>query len=277
MMKYHNHNDAMSPLREQLKTIIFGTDTLPGKLFDLVLIFTIIISIITVLIDSVEDYHQKYGNILKITEWILTIMFTLEYSMRIYCIRRPLSYMYSFYGVIDLLAILPTYLSVLIPGAEVLIVIRVLRVLRIFRVLKLVQYMGEASLLVKALSASRRKIFVFLFSIMNIVIILGSVMYLVEGEASGFDSIPRSIYWAIVTLTTVGYGDISPITNLGQAIAAVIMITGYSIIAVPTGIVTAELVFSDSQSREKECIVCNKGGLKNDSKYCRYCGAKLPK
>ena len=140
MMKYHNHNDAMSPLREQLKTIIFGTDTLPGKLFALVLIFSIIISIITVLIDSVEVYHQKYGNILKIAEWILTIMFTLEYSMRIYCIRRPLSYMYSFYGVIDLLAILPTYLSVLIPGAEVLIVIRVLRVLRIFRVLKLVQY-----------------------------------------------------------------------------------------------------------------------------------------
>ena len=276
MMKYHNHNDAMSPLREQLKTIIFGTDTLPGKLFDLVLIFTIIISIISVLIDSVEYYHQKYGNILKIAEWILTIIFTLEYSMRIYCIRRPLSYMYSFYGVIDLLAILPTYLSVLIPGAEVLIVIRVLRVLRIFRVLKLVQYMGEASLLVKALSASRRKIFVFLFSIMNIVIILGSVMYLVEGEASGFDSIPRSIYWAIVTLTTVGYGDISPITNLGQAIAAVIMVTGYSIIAVPTGIVTAELVFSDNIPGTQECIVCGMGDLKEDANFCRICGAKLP-
>ena len=276
MMKYHNHNDAMSPLREQLKTIIFGTDTLPGKLFDLVLIFSIIISIITVLFDSVEDYHQNYGNILKIAEWILTIMFTLEYSMRIYCIRRPLSYMYSFYGVIDLLAILPTYLSVLIPGAEVLIVIRVLRVLRIFRVLKLVQYMGEASLLVKALSASRRKIFVFLFSIMNIVIILGSVMYLVEGEASGFDSIPRSIYWAIVTLTTVGYGDISPITNLGQAIAAVIMVTGYSIIAVPTGIVTAELVFSDNIPGTQECIVCGMGDLKEDANFCRICGAKLP-
>ena len=276
MMKYHNHNDAMSPLREQLKTIIFGTDTLPGKLFDLVLIFSIIISIITVLIDSVEHYHQNYGNILKIAEWILTIMFTLEYSMRIYCIRRPLSYMYSFYGVIDLLAILPTYLSVLIPGAEVLIVIRVLRVLRIFRVLKLVQYMGEASLLVKALSASRRKIFIFLFSVMNIVIILGSVMYLVEGEASGFDSIPRSIYWAIVTLTTVGYGDISPITNLGQAIAAVIMVTGYSIIAVPTGIVTAELVFADNIPGTQECIVCGMGDLKEDAIFCRICGAKLP-
>ena len=184
--------------------------------------------------------------------------------------------MYSFYGVIDLLAILPTYLSVLIPGAEVLIVIRVLRVLRIFRVLKLVQYMGEASLLVKALSASRRKIFIFLFSVMNIVIILGSVMYLVEGEASGFDSIPRSIYWAIVTLTTVGYGDISPITNVGQAIAAVIMVTGYSIIAVPTGIVTAELVFSDNIPGTQECIVCGMGDLKEDANFCRICGAKLP-
>ena len=276
MMKYHNHNDAMSPLREQLKTIIFGTDTLPGKLFDLVLIFSIIISVITVLIDSVEYHHQNYGNILKIAEWIFTIMFTLEYSMRIYCIRRPLSYMYSFFGIIDLLAVLPTYLSLFIPGTEVLVVIRVLRVMRVFRVLKLAQYMGEAALLVKALSASRRKIFIFLFSVMNIVIILGSVMYLVEGEASGFDSIPRSIYWAIVTLTTVGYGDISPITNLGQAIAAVIMVTGYSIIAVPTGIVTAELVFSDHIPGTQECIVCGMGDLKEDAIFCRICGAKLP-
>ena len=267
----------MGTLRERLKIIIFGTDTRAGKLFDLFLIITIVLSIITVLLDSVAEYSRNYGNILNIAEWIFTIMFTVEYVLRIYCIRRPLGYMYSFFGIIDLLAVLPTYLSLFIPGTEVLAVIRVLRVLRVFRVLKLAQYMGEAELLVKALAASRRKIFIFLFSVMNIVIILGSVMYLVEGEASGFDSIPRSIYWAIVTLTTVGYGDISPITNLGQAIAAIIMITGYSIIAVPTGIVTAELVLSDSLSREKECIVCNKGGLKNDSKYCRYCGAKLPK
>ena len=276
-MKYHNHNLAMGTLRERLKIIIFGTDTRAGKLFDLFLIITIVLSIITVLLDSVAEYSRNYGNILNIAEWIFTIMFTVEYVLRIYCIRRPLSYMYSFFGIIDLLAVLPTYLSLFIPGTEVLAVIRVLRVLRVFRVLKLAQYMGEASLLVKALSASRRKIFIFLFSVMNIVIILGSVMYLVEGEASGFDSIPRSIYWAIVTLTTVGYGDISPITNLGQAIAAVIMITGYSIIAVPTGIVTAELTFAANKSGKQECIVCGMGDLNDDAKFCSSCGAKLPK
>ena len=267
----------MGTLRERLKIIIFGTDTRAGKLFDLFLIITIVLSIITVLLDSVAEYSRNYGNILNIAEWIFTIMFTVEYVLRIYCIRRPLGYMYSFFGIIDLLAVLPTYLSLFIPGTEVLAVIRVLRVLRVFRVLKLAQYMGEAELLVKALAASRRKIFIFLFSVMNIVIILGSVMYLVEGEASGFDSIPRSIYWAIVTLTTVGYGDISPITNLGQAIAAVIMITGYSIIAVPTGIVTAELVFAENVSGKQECIVCGIGDLNDDAKFCSSCGAKLPK
>ena len=276
MMNHQNNSKEMSPFREHIKIIIFGTDSRAGKLFDLVLIITIVLSIITVLLDSVNEYSQIYGNIFKVAEWIFTIMFTLEYAMRIYCIRRPLSYMYSFFGIIDLLAVLPTYLSLFIPGTEVLVVIRVLRVMRVFRVLKLAQYMGEAALLVKALSASRRKIFIFLFSVMNIVIILGSVMYLVEGEASGFDSIPRSIYWAIVTLTTVGYGDISPITNLGQAIAAVIMVTGYSIIAVPTGIVTAELVFSDNIPGTQECIVCGMGDLKEDANFCRICGAKLP-
>ena len=276
-MKYHNHNLAMGTLRERLKIIIFGTDTRAGKLFDLFLIITIVLSIITVLLDSVAEYSRNYGNILNIAEWIFTIMFTVEYVLRIYCIHRPLGYMYSFFGIIDLLAVLPTYLSLFIPGTEVLAVIRVLRVLRVFRVLKLAQYMGEAELLVKALTASRRKIFIFLFSVMNIVIILGSVMYLVEGEASGFDSIPRSIYWAIVTLTTVGYGDISPITNLGQAIAAVIMITGYSIIAVPTGIVTAELTFAANKSGKQECIVCGMGDLNDDAKFCSSCGAKLPK
>ena len=267
----------MGTLRERLKIIIFGTDTRAGKLFDLVLIITIVLSIITVLLDSVAEYSRNYGNILNIAEWIFTIMFTVEYVLRIYCIRRPLGYMYSFFGIIDLLAVLPTYLSLFIPGTEVLAVIRVLRVLRVFRVLKLAQYMGEAELLVKALSASRRKIFIFLFSVMNIVIILGSVMYLVEGEESGFDSIPRSIYWAIVTLTTVGYGDISPITNLGQAIAAVIMITGYSIIAVPTGIVTAELTFAANKTGKQECIICGMGDLNGDAKFCSSCGAKLPK
>lgn len=265
----------MGKIRDRIKIIIFGVDTWGGKLFDVVLIATIILSIIVVLLDSVESYHQKYGTILITAEWIFTIMFTLEYFLRIYCIRLPSSYIFSFYGIIDFLAVIPTYLSVLMPGTEVLAVIRVLRVLRVFRVLKLVQYMGEAELLVKAMVASRRKIYVFLFFIMNMVIILGSVMYLIEGETPGFTSIPRAIYWAIVTLTTVGYGDISPATGLGQAIAAVIMIMGYSIIAVPTGIVSSEINFIAKKTKKKKCIVCETSGLDEDAKFCRECGARL--
>lgn len=265
----------MSEFRDRVKIIIFGTDTTAGKLFDVVLIITIILSIIVVLLDSVTEYHQNNEDIFYIAEWIFTIMFTAEYLLRIFCIRRPVSYIFSFFGIIDFLAIIPTYLSLFLPGAEVFTVIRVLRVLRVFRVLKLVQYMGEANLLVKALAASRRKIFVFLFALMNIVVILGSVMYLVEGQSSGFTSIPRSIYWAIVTLTTVGYGDISPATNLGQAIAAVIMIMGWSIIAVPTGIVTSEINYVLKQTKKRECIVCGKGGFDEDAKFCSACGSKL--
>ena len=265
----------MSEFRDRVKIIIFGTDTTAGKLFDVVLIITIILSIIVVLLDSVTEYHQKNEDIFYIAEWIFTIMFTAEYLLRIFCIRRPVSYIFSFFGIIDFLAIIPTYLSLFLPGAEVFTVIRVLRVLRVFRVLKLVQYMGEANLLVKAFVASRRKIFIFLFVLMNIVVILGSVMYLVEGQSSGFTSIPRSIYWAIVTLTTVGYGDISPATNLGQAIAAVIMIMGYSIIAVPTGIVTSEINYVLKKTKKRECIVCGKGGFDEDAKFCSACGSKL--
>ena len=265
----------MSTLKEQIKIIIFGTDTKMGKLFDVVLIITIILSIITVLLDSVVEYNQQYGHIFNIAEWTFTIMFTVEYILRIYSIRRPFSYIFSFFGVIDFLAIIPSYLSLFLPGTEVFAVIRVLRVLRIFRVLKLVQFMGEADLLMKAMIASRRKIFIWLFFVMNIVIILGSIMYLVEGEAAGFDSIPRSIYWAIVTLTTVGYGDILPQTSLGQAIASFIMILGYSIIAVPTGIVTAEITFAAKDPEKQRCIVCGKEGLAWDAKFCSSCGAKL--
>ena len=268
----------MSRLKQIIKTIIFGTDTRVGKLFDEILIIAIILSIITVLLDSVSEYRQQYGQILNFAEWIFTIMFTIEYSMRIYCIKRPLSYVFSFYGIIDLLSVIPTYLSVLLPGTEVLSVIRILRVLRIFRVLKQVQYMGEANHLGEALIASKTKIFVFLFSVMNIVVILGSIMYLIEGEAAGYTSIPKSIYWAIVTLTTVGYGDIHPLTALGQAISAVIMLIGYSIIAVPTGIVTTELHFSKSKNENKiECIVCEKIDLDEDSLFCNKCGSKIAK
>lgn len=265
----------MSVLRDKIKLVIFGTDTRGGKLFDVVLIATIFLSILMVLLDSVAEYNQKYGELFHIAELVFTALFTIEYLLRIYCIRRPASYIFSFFGVIDFLALIPTYLSLILPGTQVLTVIRVLRVLRVFRVLKLVQFMGEADLLMNALIASRRKIFVFLFSVMNIVIILGSVMYLIEGEAAGFTSIPRSIYWAIVTLTTVGYGDISPMTNLGQSIAALIMIIGYSIIAIPTGIVTSEINFISKEPDKIKCIVCGDKTQNDDSKFCSSCGSKL--
>ncbi len=268
----------MSRLRQNIKTIIFGTDTRAGKLFDEILIVSIILSIITVLLESVSDYQQQYGQILYIVEWVFTIMFTLEYFLRMYCIRRPLSYVFSFFGIIDLLSVIPTYLSILLPGTQALSVIRILRVLRIFRVLKLVQYMSEATHLLKALISSKRKIFIFFFTIMNIVIILGSIMYLIEGEVAGYTSIPKSIYWAIVTLTTVGYGDIHPLTPMGQGISAIIMLIGYSIIVVPTGIITTELAFSKSNSENKVlCDVCEKDDLVRDSLFCRHCGSKIDK
>ena len=264
----------MYTFKEKIKIIIFGTDTPAGKLFDISLIIIILSSVIMVMVDSVDEYHNSYGGFLKLAEWIFTILFTIEYILRIYSIRRVGSYIFSFYGIIDFLALIPTYLSILLPGAEVFSVIRIMRVLRVFRVLKLVQFMGEAEHLLKAMAASKRKIFVFLFFIITLATILGSLMYLVEGEASGFTSIPRSIYWAIVTLTTVGYGDISPDTNIGQAIAAMIMIMGYSIIAVPTGIVTSAMFFTKDFTKVT-CSVCENNQQTKDAKFCNHCGAKM--
>ena len=264
----------MAKLRQRVKKIIFGTDTRFGKLFDEVLIVTIILSIITVLLDSVSDYNKSYGNYLYIAEWIFTILFTIEYLLRIFCIRLPMSYVFSPFGIIDLLSILPTYLSMILPGTQVLSVIRILRVLRIFRILKLVQYVGEANYLINALIASKRKIFIFFFAVINIVIILGSIMYLIEGEKSGYTSIPKSIYWAIVTLTTVGYGDIAPKTSFGQAVSALIMLIGYSLLAVPTGIITSELSTAKKSERETiSCDVCEKDNLDFNSRFCSQCGS----
>ena len=264
----------MSNFKSKIKVIIFGTDTPAGKYFDLVLIISILLSVLIVMLDSISEFHSKYGLIFNYFEWVFTILFSIEYFLRIYCIRKASSYIFSLYGIIDLLALIPTYLAVFLPGASIFSVIRVLRVLRVFRILKLVQFMGEADLLIKAIKSSRRKILVFLFFVINLVIILGSIMYLVEDESSGFDSIPRSIYWAIVTLTTVGYGDISPITNLGQFIAAAIMIMGYVIIAIPTGIVATEMRFSNRR-RKKVCIVCNHEKQEINAKFCNNCGAKF--
>ena len=266
----------MSKLKEKIKIIIFGTNTKAGKLFDEILVATIVLSVFTVMLESVSYFNQNHGTILVIAEWAFTILFTFEYLLRVFCLKRPLRYTFSFFGIIDLLSLVPTYLSLLLPGTQVLSVIRVLRVLRIFRILKLVQYIGELNLLVKALVASKRKIFIFLFFIMNVVIILGSIMYLIEGEKSGYSSIPRSVYWAIVTLTTVGYGDITPLTPLGQTIASMIMLLGYSIIAVPTGIITSELTsHKKSNVAIISCTVCKKDNLDSNSFFCNKCGSKV--
>lgn len=263
-------------LRTILHEIIFEADTAAGKWFDVILIISIILSVLAVMLDSVSSIKAGYGSFLYSVEWFFTILFTIEYILRLISVGRPLRYATSFYGIVDLLAILPTYMSILFPISRFLIVIRILRVLRIFRVLKLVQYLAEAKLLMQALRASRRKVTVFIFFVLILVIILGSFMYVIEGEENGFTSIPRSIYWSIVTLTTVGYGDISPKTDLGQALAAVIMILGYSIIAVPTGVVTVEISRAiQKRITTQSCPQCSAEGHDGDAVYCKYCGAKL--
>lgn len=264
-----------SDWRNTLYTIIFEADTPAGKLFDEILIITILLSVIVVMLDSVRTISAVYGDLFYSLEWIFTLLFTVEYFLRLISVGRPIRYATSFFGIIDLIAILPTYFSLLLPGSQYLLVVRSLRLLRIFRVLKLAQYLGEADLLIRALRASRRKITLFLFTVLNLVIILGSLMYVIEGAESGFTSIPRSIYWAIITLTTVGYGDIVPMTNLGQAVASVIMIIGYSIIAVPTGIVTSEITYASRYSKGRVCQNCSFEGHDIDAKFCKRCGAEL--
>jgi len=264
-----------APWRDTLHEIIFEAETPAGKWFDILLIVSICASVLAVMLDSVSGISIHYGSLLTGFEWFFTIVFTIEYILRLICVDRPRLYATSFFGIVDLLAIIPTYISFLIPGSEYLLVIRILRILRIFRVLKLVQYMGEAILLMRALRASGRKIIVFLFAVLTLVIIFGSIMYLLEGAENGFTSIPRSIYWAIVTLTTVGYGDISPQTNIGQVLAACIMILGYSIIAVPTGIVTVELSQLSSKKVTQSCKNCSAEGHDEDADFCKYCGVEL--
>jgi voltage-gated potassium channel len=261
--------------RNNLHAVIFEAETPAGKWFDILLIVSILASVFAVMLDSVSSINIRYGDLLNAAEWFFTIIFSIEYVLRLICVGRPLLYASSFFGIVDLMAIIPTYLSLIIPGTEYLLVVRILRILRIFRVLKLVQYMGEAVLLMKALRASSKKITVFLFTVLTLIIILGSLMYLIEGSQNGFTSIPRSIYWAIVTLTTVGYGDISPQTNIGQVLAAFIMILGYSIIAVPTGIVTVELSQVSSKNTTRSCKDCSAEGHDNDAVFCKYCGATL--
>ena len=271
-----NQTPPRSQWREIVHEVIFEADTPAGKAFDVALISFIVLSVLVVMMESVEPVRLRHGVLLRNAEWFFTIAFTIEYLLRLISVDRPLKYAYSFFGVVDLLAIIPTYLSVLIPGTQFLLVIRLLRILRVFRVLKLAKYMVEADVLKAAIVASRRKITVFLFTILIMVVILGSLMYLIESDEGGFTSIPRSIYWAIVTLTTVGYGDISPQTPLGQTVASAIMILGYAIIAVPTGIVSVEFArATDIQISTRACHACSREGHDLDASHCKYCGAAL--
>ncbi|MCK5207873.1 MAG: ion transporter [Cyclobacteriaceae bacterium] len=262
--------------RQKLHEIIFEADTFRGKFFDLLLICAILTSVLVVMMESVQSINLKYGNAFKTMEWIFTILFTLEYIARIIVLKKPIYYIKSFYGIIDLLSIIPTYLSLFFFGTQALIVLRIMRLLRIFRVLKLVRFLSEGNKLFYALKASLPKIIVFLVSVVCVMLIVGTLMYIIEGGENGFDSIPRSIYWAIVTMTTVGYGDIAPTTVVGQTLASFIMILGYGIIAVPTGIVASQIHHAKNKEISTQaCPSCSREGHDVDAKYCKFCGAKM--
>jgi len=259
-------NRHSSDTKEKLYQIIFESDTSSGKAFDVALLVAIILSIITVMMESVQKFDARYGTAINVLEWSFTIMFTIEYFLRIYCARSPRKYILSFYGLVDLIAIIPTYLSLVIIGSQYVLIVRSLRLLRVFRVLKLYHFLGEAEVLGRALRQSAAKITVFLGTVVTLIFIVGSMMYLIEGPKNGFTSIPTSVYWAIVTLTTVGYGDIAPQTIAGQLLASVVMIMGYGIIAVPTGIVSVELGKVDFDKKETKSRVKLKEGT---PAYCK--------
>ena len=263
--------------RYRLHEVIYESHTQAGKAFDVALLFFIVISIVVVMLDSVPSLHNRYSRLFDRLEWGFTILFTVEYLLRLIVIRKPLRYATSFLGIIDLLAIIPSYLSIIFIGTQSLLVVRSLRLLRIFRIFKLTHFLAEMNELGAAMRASLKKIAVFMLVVLTLVIIFGSVMYLVEGPENGFGSIPESIYWAIVTLTTVGYGDISPVTPLGKAIASFVMFMGYGIIAVPTGIVTNEMVRQARGKNENHeaCPSCGKEGHDQDAAFCKWCGEKL--
>jgi len=269
--------DERAPWRERLRILIFEADTPAGKAFDVALLVTIVVSVFVVMAESVAPVRERYGFGIDVAEWTFTLLFTVEYALRLLSVQRPAQYARSFFGVVDVLAILPTYLSLLVPGAESMLVIRGLRLLRIFRVFKLARFLGEASLLSRALVASRHKVTVFLGTVLILVTILGAAMYLIEGEENGFTSMPVSVYWAIVTMTTVGYGDITPQTVGGKTLAAIVMILGYSIIAVPTGIITAEIVETAAAAKvsTRACPDCLSEGHAKDARYCKDCGAAM--
>ncbi len=262
--------------RQRLHRIIFESDTRAGKVFDIVLLVCITVSVLVVMLESVPSIEERHGSLLRSAEWVFTILFTIEYALRLISVRRPLRYATSFFGVVDLLGVLPSYFGLFLPGAQDLMVIRILRLVRVFRIFKMVRHVGEAGVLMDALRASRAKIAVFLLFVATVVVVIGAAMHLIEGPENGFTSIPRSMYWAIVTMTTVGYGDIAPRTPLGMALASAVMILGYGIIAVPTGIVSAELTHARRQpASTKVCPDCGRAHHEPDADFCRICGARL--
>jgi voltage-gated potassium channel len=265
-------------LRARLYTIIFESDTRAGRLFDLTLIVVILLSVTAVVADSVGTISSRHGDLLDRVEWSFTALFTMEYLARLYCVRRPLRYATSFFGIIDLLSVLPTYLAMVMPGVHLLLDVRILRLLRIFRILKLTSYVEEYGMLSRALLASRRKILIFLSVVMMIVLVLGTLMYVVEGPANGYTSIPTSVYWAITAITTVGFGDIAPKTDIGRTISSVVMLLGWGILAVPTGIISSEMSAQRSMSRAaaRTCDECLSEGHEPSAKFCKDCGAPLP-
>ena len=267
---------TLATWRERLHEVIFEADTPAGKAFDIVLLLGIGLSVLAVMLDSVDSIQKQHHRALLIAEWVFTVLFTIEYILRLLCVRRPHRYAGSFYGVVDLLAILPTYLSLFVPGSQSLLVIRSLRLLRTFRVFKLARFLSEASHMRRALYGSRAKIAVFLATVVIAVVIVGSAMYLIEGPESGFTSIPESMYWAIVTMTTVGYGDVTPVTPLGKSVAVLMMLIGYSLIIMPTGIISAELAASRTKAPTTQaCPDCMREGHDQDATHCKFCGGKL--
>ncbi len=266
------------PLQDKLYEIIFGTETPAGKGFDIALLWAILLSVLAVMLESVKPLREEYGDLFTFAEWFFTVLFSIEFALRIWSTHRTVHYVFSFYGIIDLLSLLPTYLGLFITGSHYLLVIRAIRLLRVFRILKLARFIGAGQYITQALHASRHKILVFLGVVLSSAMIMGTLMYMIEGEENGFSSIPRSIYWAIVTLTTVGYGDIAPQTVLGQFMASVIMILGYAIIAVPTGIVSVEMgkLKDLSVLPGLKCSRCQSEGHLPDAHYCRICAERLP-
>lgn len=265
-----------SPLQRQFYDVIFGVKPGAGRNFDILLMILILISVAVVLLDSMSGPHQRFSRLFLQLEWFFTILFSIEYAVRIWCSPNRKAYIFSTYGIVDLLAIVPTYVALFVPAASSLLLIRMVRILRVFRVLRLLQFLKEANVLARSLANARRKILVFFACMLIITTIFGCLMYVIEGPGNGFSSIPKSIYWAIITITTVGYGDVVPQTALGQALASVSMLVGYAIIAVPTGVITAELAQEISRERNRRsCSNCERGGHEVDAKYCKHCGTEL--